>query len=104
MIIMCYNDYNKIMSIKFPITIKIIYEKEAKDAPYVAYIPEFDLSSCGKTEDEARKNVKEALELVLEELKKQNKLEEYLTDIGVDLKKSSSFPKIIIEPFVFRFS
>jgi len=92
------------MSIQFPITIKILYEKEAKEAPYVAYIPEFDLSSCGKTEEEARKNVKEALELVLEELKKQNKLEEYLMDLGLDLKKPSSFPKIIIEPFVFHFS
>lgn len=64
------------MSIQFSITIKILYEKEAKEAPYIAYIPEFDLSSCGKTEEEARKNVKEALELVLDELKKQNKLEE----------------------------
>lgn len=92
------------MSIQFPITIKILYEKEAKDAPYVAYIPEFDLSSCGKTEEEARKNVKEALELIFEELKKQNKLEKYLMDLGLDIKKPASFPKIIIEPFVFHYS
>ncbi len=92
------------MSIQFPITIKIIYEKEAKDAPYVAYIPEFDISSCGKTEEEARKNVKESLELVIEELKKRNQLESYLKDLGFNIKKSSFFPKIIIEPFVVNFT
>jgi predicted RNase H-like HicB family nuclease len=92
------------MSIQFPITIKIIYEKESKDAPFVAYIPEFDISSCGKTEDEARKNVKQALELVFEELKKRNKLDKYLKDLGFDIKKHSSYPKIIIEPFIFNFS
>ncbi|MDH7476224.1 MAG: type II toxin-antitoxin system HicB family antitoxin [Microgenomates group bacterium] len=92
------------MSIQFPITIKIIYEKTSKDAPFVAYIPEFDISSCGKTEDEARKNVKQALELVFEELKKKNKLDEYLKEFGFDIKKNSSYPKIIIEPFIFNFS
>ena len=61
------------MSIQFPLTIKIMYEKEAKDAPYVAYIPEFDVSSCGKTEAQAHKNVKDALEIVLEEVKKKGK-------------------------------
>lgn len=58
------------MSLKFPITIKVIYEKEAKNAPYVAFIPEFDISSCGKTEEKAKKNVKEALEITLEEINK----------------------------------
>lgn len=90
------------MSIQFPVTIKIMYEKEAKDAPYVAYIPEFDVSSCGKTEAQARKNVKEALEIVLEEVKKKGKLEEFLQEAGISSDKSSSFPKIIFEPFSFN--
>lgn len=88
---------------EFPITIKINYEKEAKDAPYVAYIAEFDLSSCGKSEEEARKNVKEALHLVLEEVKSQGKLDEYLQDAGFN-SKQKLFPKMIFEPFVFSFS
>lgn len=90
------------MSIQFPITIKILYEPEAKDAPYVAYIPEFDVSSCGKTEEKAKKNVREALELVLEEVKKQNKLEDFLKEAGISSKKPQLFPKIIFEPFVFQ--
>ena len=89
------------MSLKFPITIKIIYEKEAKDAPYIAYIPEFDVSSCGKTEEQAKSNVKEVLEITLETVKKQNKLDEFLKEAGVSAKKPSLFPKISFEPFTF---
>jgi len=87
------------MSIQFPVTIKLMYEKEAKDAPYVAYIPEFDVSSCGKTEVQARKNVKEALEIVLEEAKKKGMLDSFLLEAGVSPDKNTSFPKIIFEPF-----
>lgn len=90
------------MSIQFPITIKILYEPESKDAPYVAYIPEFDVSSCGKTEEKAKKNVKEALEIILEEVKKKNKLEDFLKEAGISIQKQSFFPKISFEPFVFR--
>lgn len=90
------------MSIQFPITIKIIYEVAAKDAPYVAYIPEFDISSCGKTEEKAIKNAKEALELTLEEVKKKNKLNVFLEELGLSPKRKNLFPKIIFEPFVFN--
>lgn len=90
------------MPLAFPITIKIIYESDAKDAPYVAYIPEFDVSSCGKTEEEAKRNVREVLELTLEEAEKQNKLQELLKEAGISTKKAYSFPKISFEPFVFH--
>ncbi len=89
------------MSLAFPITIKIIYEAEATDAPYVAYIPEFDIASCGKTEEEAKKNAREVLEITLAEVKKKHKLEEFLTEAGVSAKKPGLFPKISFEPFVF---
>jgi predicted RNase H-like HicB family nuclease len=90
------------MSVTFPISIKIIYEPEAVDAPFVAYIPEFDISSCGKTEEEAKKNVREVLGITLEEVKKKNKLEDFLKEAGISMKKSVSFPKISFEPFVFH--
>jgi len=90
------------MSIQFPITIKILYEVEAKDAPYVAYIPEFDISSCAKTEEKAKENVKEALEIVLAEVKKQGKLNEFLKEAGFSQQKTHLFPKITFEPFVFQ--
>ena len=56
-------------SYSYPITIKVLYEKEAKEAPFIAYIPEFDISSCGKTEIEAIKNVNQTLEITIEEIK-----------------------------------
>lgn len=90
------------MFIQFPITIKILYEPEAKDAPYVAYIPEFDVSSCGKTEERAKKNAKEALELTLEEVKKQGGLSEFLKEAGFSSQTPTQFPKIIFEPFIFH--
>ncbi len=90
------------MSISFPITIKIIYEPEAVDAPYVAYIPEFDISSCGKTEEEAKKHAREVLEITLEEVEKKHKLEEFLKQAGISIKNSGSFPKISFEPFIFH--
>lgn len=87
---------------QYPITIKIVFEEEAKDAPFVAYIPEFDVSSCGKTEMEAIKNAKEVLEITFEEIKRKGKLEEFLEEAGIPSKKSVfSFPKIIIQPFSF---
>lgn len=89
------------MSIRFPITIKIIHEEEAVEAPYVAYIPEFDISSCGKTEKQAVKNAKEALEITLEEAKKADNLEILLKEAGVSSKKSN-LPKLILQPFVFH--
>lgn len=66
------------MSIQFPITIKVFTEPAAVGASYIAHIPEFDISSCGKTEKQAVDNVKEALEGVLDEVKAQDKLDEYL--------------------------
>ena len=76
-----------------------MYEKAAKDAPFIAYIPEFDVSSCGKTEAKARKNVKEALEIVLEEVKKKGEIDSFLQEAGVSPDKNTAFPKIIFEPF-----
>lgn len=91
-----------INSVQYPITIKIIYEDEAVDAPYVAYIPEFDVSSCGKTEVEAVKNVHEALNIVIDEVKNEGKFENFMDELGL-LKKAKSpgamFPKIIFEPY-----
>lgn len=90
------------MSIQFPITIKIVHEAEATDAPFVAYIPEFDISSCGRTEAKAKKNVKEALELVLEEVNKNDTLDDFLKEAGISKTKKDNFPKISFEPFVFQ--
>ena len=49
---------------------------------YVAYSPALDLSSCGKTVGEAKRNFQSALNLFLEELQEMGTLDEVLLDLG----------------------
>jgi len=56
-----------------PIEFEGIVFKEGRT--YVSYCPELDVSSCGNTIDEARKNLKIAVSLFLEEAKNMGTLE-----------------------------
>lgn len=70
------------------------------DAPYVAYCPELEIASCGKDEDDARRMLKEAIDITLEDAYKRGVLEEYLEGVGFvkDLKKDIFiFPKVRYE-------
>lgn len=49
---------------------------------YVSYCPELDVSSCGKTVEEAKWNLLEAVEGFLEETKKMGTLKEILMENG----------------------
>ncbi|MBU4299386.1 type II toxin-antitoxin system HicB family antitoxin [Patescibacteria group bacterium] len=49
---------------------------------YVSYCPELDVSSCGKTVEEAKWNLLEAVEGFLEETKKMGTLKEILRESG----------------------
>ncbi len=49
---------------------------------YVAYVPELDLSSCGTTDEEARKNVQDAVRGFLETSRDMGTLEEILEEAG----------------------
>ncbi|MFH1462499.1 MAG: type II toxin-antitoxin system HicB family antitoxin [bacterium] len=49
---------------------------------YVAYCPELDVSSCGKTIEGARKNLREAVEGFLEAAKSMGTLKEILRESG----------------------
>ncbi|MBI4443734.1 MAG: type II toxin-antitoxin system HicB family antitoxin [Acidobacteria bacterium] len=49
---------------------------------YVAYEPELDLSSCGATDDEARRNIRDAIQGFLETSAEMGTLEEILEEAG----------------------
>ena len=49
---------------------------------YVSYCPELNVSSCGRTVTEAKKNLLEAMEGFLEEAKKMGTLKEILKESG----------------------
>lgn len=85
-----------------PLTVKIIYEPEAKSAPYVAYSPEFEVASCGPTEEKARQNLREAIELAIEVSAEDGTLNELLESAGfTSEKKGWCLPKVSFEPFSF---
>lgn len=49
---------------------------------YVTYVPELDVSSCGATDDEARKNIRDAVQGFLETSAEMGTLEEILQEAG----------------------
>jgi len=49
---------------------------------YVAHVPELDVSSCGATDDEARKNIREAVQAFLEASARMGTLDEILDEAG----------------------
>jgi len=93
------------MSITLPLTIKIIYEQEAKSCPVVAYNPELDVASCGKDEEEAKRMLEEAIQIVLEGAKEDGTLDQLLEEAGF-LKKKEEFipPKTYFGTFTYHFA
>ena len=68
-------------------------------ALYVSYTPELDISSCGKTISEAKKNLLEAVEGFLEVAEEKGSLQDILAEAGFvkqgdELKKE--VPEILV--------
>ena len=53
---------------------------------YVAYVPELDVSSCGDTPEEARKNIQEAAQAFLETSQEMGNLNQVLEEAGYELE------------------
>ena len=64
---------------------------------YISYCPELDISSCGNTIDEARKNLKIAVNLFLEEAENMGTLDQILHESGYELNESNCWkaPRIV---------
>jgi len=56
---------------------------------FVAYCPELDVSSCGDSVDEARRMLKEAVTLFIEEADRMGTLEQILKEAGYKPKGAS---------------
>ncbi len=61
---------------------------------YTSYCPELDVASCGKTVNEARKNLREAIEIFIDETYKMGTLKDLLEEAGYDL---SSTEEILVK-------
>ena len=68
--------------------LKFTSEIWAENGMFVAYNPELDISSCGRTVEEARQNLSQALRLFLEETKKMGTWRTVLEEAGFAEKES----------------
>src|SRR3989338_1422394 len=92
------------MSVTIPLTIKFMQESQAKGCPIVAYNPEFDISSCGKNEEEAKQLLEEAIDILLNGAKEDGVFEEILEEVGFTKKKTEYIaPKTSFSTFFYRF-
>ncbi|MDI9571052.1 MAG: type II toxin-antitoxin system HicB family antitoxin [Pseudomonadota bacterium] len=65
---------------------------------YVAYTPKLDVSSCGSTVDEARRNLKTAVRLFIEEAEKMGTLEDIMCEAGYEKGSCGDWmaPRLIV--------
>jgi predicted RNase H-like HicB family nuclease len=64
----------------FPFDVHIFKE----GGTYVAYVPALDVSSCGATDDEARKNIRDAVRGFLASSAEMGTLDEILQEAGYE--------------------
>lgn len=62
---------------------------------YVAHVPLLQLSSCGYTVEEARKNIKEVTEIFFEETDRKGTTKDVLEELGFEFDKEWKPPEII---------
>lgn len=63
-----------------PIEFDMVVFREGRT--FVAYSPKLDVSSCGKTQGQARDNLKTAVRLFIEEAEKMGTLRDILAEAG----------------------
>jgi len=68
-----------------------------KEGPtYVAYAPELDVSSCGRTASQAKSHLREAISLFVEELARRGTLEDILLEAGFEKHGTRFKPRRIL--------
>jgi predicted RNase H-like HicB family nuclease len=65
-------------------------------ASHVAYTPELDISSCGKTPSQAKSRLREAVSLFIEEAARQGTLGEILEEAGFERHGKTYRPRPIL--------
>jgi predicted RNase H-like HicB family nuclease len=63
---------------------------------YVAHCPQLDVASCGRTVEEARGNLAEAVRLFLEEAGKLGTLQEILDEAGYEPDNGALVPPKLV--------
>jgi len=63
---------------------------------HVAYAPELDISSCGKTANQAKSRLREAISLFIEEAERIGTLSDILKEAGSERQGNSYKPRRIL--------
>jgi len=71
---------------QIPLTIKVFYEGTSKEAPYVAFNPELNISSAGKTKKQAKAMLSEAIRIILDGAQADGTIEVLLEDAKLLIK------------------
>ncbi|MDZ7832319.1 MAG: type II toxin-antitoxin system HicB family antitoxin [Desulfobacterales bacterium] len=58
---------------------------------YVSYCPELDIASCGEDVEEAKKNLKEAILINIEETRSMGTFKEFLEECGLEETESEVY-------------
>ncbi len=67
-----------------------------EDGAYVSYAPELDVSSCGDSLREARRRLREAVALFLEEAAHQGTLDDILSESGFEKHGDTYVPRRVL--------
>ena len=52
---------------------------------FVCYAPELDIAACGKTVEQAKRNLLEVVQINFDEMRRLNTLERFLHEAGFDI-------------------
>ena len=80
--------------IGFQTKLSVNFLREGKR--FIAYSPALDLSTSGKTYEEAKRRFQEAAQLFFEETMKKGVLKDVLRDLGWQFKNSELFPPVSV--------
>jgi predicted RNase H-like HicB family nuclease len=76
------------------VTLTVQVWKEA--ATHIAYAPELDISSCGKTASQAKSRLREAISLFIEEAERMGTLSDILEEAGFERQGNNYRPRRIL--------
>lgn len=82
------------MLIKFSCSLPVSVLREGKS--FVVYTPALDLSTYGKTFDEAQKRFNEVVEIFFEELIEKGTVNDVLSGLGWQREQKSWIPPVVI--------
>lgn len=84
----------KVKKVGFEVSLPISILKEGKC--FIAFSPALDLSTSGKSFEEAKQRFDEVVQIFFEELLEKGTLEEVLSDLGWQKLKKEWTPPIIV--------